>query len=57
LRTTDGVPLDAVPDDPALAHLLERHGDRARLTVEGRLLANEVTVRLASPKGAGTTVA
>jgi hypothetical protein len=35
-----------VPDDPDLAGLVARHGDRAVLTVRGRLLANEVTVRL-----------
>jgi hypothetical protein len=35
-----------VPDDPDLEGLLERRGDRAVLTVRGRLLANEVTVRL-----------
>jgi len=46
LRTSDGVPADAVPDDPALARLVERNADRARLTVEGRLLANEVAIRL-----------
>ena len=46
LRTSEGVPGDAVPDDPALAHLVDRTGNRARLTVEGRLLANEVAVRL-----------
>jgi len=46
LRTRDGVPVDTVPPDPALDHLIERHGDRVRLTAEGRLLANEVAVRL-----------
>jgi putative oxygen-independent coproporphyrinogen III oxidase len=46
LRTSDGVPASALPPDPALERLLERDGDRARLTVEGRLLANEVAVRL-----------
>jgi oxygen-independent coproporphyrinogen-3 oxidase len=46
LRTSDGVPASAVPPDPELDALLERDGDRARLTVEGRLLANEVAVRL-----------
>jgi hypothetical protein len=34
------------PDDPDLEALLVRRGDRAVLTVEGRLLANEVTTRL-----------
>ncbi len=45
VRTTDGVPTEAVPDD--VAHLTEIGDDgRARLTREGRLLANEVAVRL-----------
>jgi putative oxygen-independent coproporphyrinogen III oxidase len=48
LRTSMGVPAAAVPDDPDLEGLLERRGDRAVLTVRGRLLANEVTVRLRS---------
>ena len=46
LRTSRGVPVEAVPDDPDLDTLIERRGDRAVLTVRGRLLANEVTVRL-----------
>jgi len=46
LRTSVGVPASVVPDDPDLDGLLERHRDRAVLTVRGRLLANEVTVRL-----------
>ena len=41
LRTSVGVPASVVPDDPDLDGLLERHGDRAVLTVRGRLLANE----------------
>ena len=48
LRTARGVPAAAVPDDPDLDGLVERRGDRAVLTVRGRLLANEVTVRLRS---------
>ncbi|MBV8986257.1 MAG: coproporphyrinogen III oxidase, partial [Acidimicrobiia bacterium] len=46
LRTSEGVPLDAVPDVPELADLVERNANRARLTLDGRLLANEVAVRL-----------
>jgi oxygen-independent coproporphyrinogen-3 oxidase len=51
VRTRDGVPLAAVPDGPdglgELGGLLERTADgRAVLTVAGRLLANEVAVRL-----------
>jgi putative oxygen-independent coproporphyrinogen III oxidase len=46
LRTSDGVPAAALPADPALDRLLLRDGGRVRLTVEGRLLANEVAVRL-----------
>ncbi|HTZ10230.1 MAG TPA: coproporphyrinogen-III oxidase family protein, partial [Acidimicrobiales bacterium] len=53
LRTTRGVPWSVVPDDPALDGLLERRGDRAVLSVRGRLLANEVTVRLRVPGGHG----
>ncbi len=49
LRTSVGVPATVVPDDPDLDGLFERRGDRAVLTVRGRLLANEVTVRLAVP--------
>jgi putative oxygen-independent coproporphyrinogen III oxidase len=47
LRTRDGVPAEALPaDDPSLDGLVERRGGRARLTVAGRLLANEVAMRL-----------
>jgi len=46
LRTVDGVPESAVPDDPALDGLVERRDGRAVLTMRGRLLANEVTTRL-----------
>ncbi len=47
LRTSGGVPSSVVPeDDPDLDGLIERRGDRAVLTARGRLLANEVTVRL-----------
>ncbi|HVC70299.1 MAG TPA: radical SAM family heme chaperone HemW [Acidimicrobiales bacterium] len=46
LRTSGGVPASVVPEDPDLDGLLERRGDRAVLTVQGRLLANAVTTRL-----------
>ena len=47
LRMVGGVPVAALPDDKGdLAELVERRGDRAHLTVEGRLLANEVALRL-----------
>jgi putative oxygen-independent coproporphyrinogen III oxidase len=46
LRTSDGVPAEALPDDPDLEGLVEVIDGRARLTVAGRLLANEVAVRL-----------
>jgi putative oxygen-independent coproporphyrinogen III oxidase len=47
LRTDQGVPIDALAlDDPDLSGLVEVVDDRARLTVAGRLLANEVAVRL-----------
>jgi putative oxygen-independent coproporphyrinogen III oxidase len=45
LRTTHGVPVDAL-DGEALPDLVERTGDRWTLTRRGRLLANEVSVRL-----------
>ena len=52
LRTSAGVPAEAVPDD--VADLVMPAGDgRLRLTVRGRLLANEVAIRLHdSPHGA-----
>ena len=45
LRTTAGVPRDALDGDE-LVGLVERHDDRWVLTRRGRLLANEVAVRL-----------
>jgi oxygen-independent coproporphyrinogen-3 oxidase len=51
LRTRDGVPADALPlDDEVIAALVDVHDGRAVLTVEGRLLANEVALRLQSPR-------
>jgi putative oxygen-independent coproporphyrinogen III oxidase len=50
LRTRAGVPASALPGwgrDPALERLVEPRGDRLVLTLEGRLLANEVALRLA----------
>ncbi|HVV37469.1 MAG TPA: radical SAM family heme chaperone HemW [Acidimicrobiales bacterium] len=50
LRTRDGVPVGALDEsDPDLADLVERRGGRLVLTVAGRLLANEVALRLRSP--------
>ena len=46
LRTRDGIPAAAVPDDPALDGLVVRDGDRVRLTGRGRLLVNAVVQRL-----------
>jgi hypothetical protein len=46
VRTVEGVPSECVPDDPALEGLIEKHGSRAVLTLRGRLLANEVAIRL-----------
>ena len=50
LRTVAGVPEEALPGwpaDPVLGRLVEPAGPgRVRLTLEGRLLANEVAVRL-----------
>lgn len=47
LRTAEGVPAAALPlADPALQGLVEVADARVHLTVPGRLLANEVSVRL-----------
>ncbi|MGZ4727167.1 MAG: radical SAM family heme chaperone HemW [Acidimicrobiales bacterium] len=47
LRMAGGVPAGALPDQAGeLGRLVDRRGDRATLTVEGRLLANEVALRL-----------
>jgi coproporphyrinogen III oxidase-like Fe-S oxidoreductase len=46
LRMVDGVPGDALAVEPDLEGLVEWHGGRAQLTVSGRLLANEVAIRL-----------
>jgi putative oxygen-independent coproporphyrinogen III oxidase len=48
LRTTAGVPRSALGDEDVelLGDLLETNGERVRLSVEGRLLANEIAVRL-----------
>jgi oxygen-independent coproporphyrinogen-3 oxidase len=45
VRTRDGVPADTLPLEE-LGGLVELSGDRAVLTVRGRLLANEVALRL-----------
>jgi putative oxygen-independent coproporphyrinogen III oxidase len=45
LRTSEGVPASALDADD-LEGLVERHGDRLVLTRRGRLLANEVSLRL-----------
>jgi putative oxygen-independent coproporphyrinogen III oxidase len=50
LRTNDGVPSAALADDPALVGLVARKKHRAVLTRAGRMLANEVTLRLVAPK-------
>lgn len=49
LRTKGGVPVGTLADDPVLEGLVERCGDRAVLTTRGRLLANEVALRLQLP--------
>jgi putative oxygen-independent coproporphyrinogen III oxidase len=48
LRTRDGVPADVLPVDE-LDGLVEVRGDRAVLTRRGRLLANEIALRLRVP--------
>ena len=54
LRTREGVPATALDlADPALDGLVELAGDRAVLTPEGRLLANEVAVRLRTDVAVG----
>jgi len=45
LRTSAGVPADALDVD-GIEDLVERRGDRLVLTLRGRLLANEVALRL-----------
>jgi putative oxygen-independent coproporphyrinogen III oxidase len=49
LRTSNGVPAASLPDEPDLSGLVTRSDDRAVLTIAGRLLANEVTIRLQTP--------
>jgi putative oxygen-independent coproporphyrinogen III oxidase len=49
LRTPAGVPDAALPDAPELAGLVERRVGRAVLTVRGRLVADELTLRLEVP--------
>jgi oxygen-independent coproporphyrinogen-3 oxidase len=48
LRTPRGVPWDALERPDELLGLVEPVGGRAVLTVRGRLLANEVSARIAS---------
>ena len=55
LRTSAGVPADALPDD--VGHLVEpAAAGRLRLTARGRLLANEVAVRLQLPPATSAAV-
>jgi putative oxygen-independent coproporphyrinogen III oxidase len=51
LRTPAGVPEAALPDAPELAGLVVRSGGRAVLTARGRLVADELTLRLEVPRG------
>jgi coproporphyrinogen III oxidase-like Fe-S oxidoreductase len=48
LRTRDGVPREALADADVeeMSELVQPHGDRLVLTRAGRLLANEVSLRL-----------
>jgi oxygen-independent coproporphyrinogen-3 oxidase len=46
LRTSAGIPEALLAPDPLIEHLVERAGGRVRLTLEGRLLADEVARRL-----------
>jgi oxygen-independent coproporphyrinogen-3 oxidase len=52
LRTRRGVPMAALPAELIDDGLIVRRGDRAVLTVRGRLLANEVAHRLVVAGGA-----
>jgi oxygen-independent coproporphyrinogen-3 oxidase len=45
LRTREGVPVEALPV-AELDDLVEQRGDHAVLTIRGRLLANEISLRL-----------
>ncbi|HET6915639.1 MAG TPA: radical SAM family heme chaperone HemW [Acidimicrobiales bacterium] len=55
LRTRGGIPASALPDDPALDGLVEPSGSgMVALTTRGRLLANEVALRLQVPSGASS---
>ena len=49
LRTAEGVPEEALDDDPELRPLVRRSGGRAVLTLEGRLFADELSRRLKVP--------
>jgi putative oxygen-independent coproporphyrinogen III oxidase len=49
IRTREGVPTAALPEEPATEDLVHRDGRRAVLTPRGRLLANEVAIRLRVP--------
>ncbi len=61
LRTPAGVPGSALPDSAELDGLVVREGDRAVLTVRGRLMANAVSSMLltdaAAPRGTVTGAA
>jgi oxygen-independent coproporphyrinogen-3 oxidase len=48
IRTREGISATHLPEDPDLADLVVIEGDRAVLTRRGRLLANEVAIRLDS---------
>ena len=49
LRTAQGVPQAALDDEEILRDLVALSGDRKILTLKGRLLANEVAIRLKAP--------
>jgi putative oxygen-independent coproporphyrinogen III oxidase len=53
LRTRCGVPSEALPDDEVTAALVSRQDGMAVLTRNGRLLANEVSIRLRPPRAGG----
>ena len=54
LRTTAGVPVEAFDSLDEIAHLVEVESGRVHLAPEGRLLANQVIVRLRSADSSGS---
>jgi putative oxygen-independent coproporphyrinogen III oxidase len=49
IRTREGIPAHALPEEPETDALVRREAGRVTLTRRGRLLANEVAIRLRVP--------